>query len=252
MPNTKKTSFKAFLNFLDNNFAIIIIIIAVFIFGFSFGSMWKGNQLAKQGVNKTAEQPADEVVAPPQQAPEKVSPVSEADHIYGASNPKVTVIEYSDFGCPFSGRVHPTLKQLVNTYPDEVAWVYRHYLLGGPTSLTGVAAQMSECIAQNNGNDKFWQFANKIYERSEANDRVADEAGFYAIATSLGVGEAGLKSCVESGLGTEVIETHASGAKDVGIGGTPALVVVSSDGEFEFVAGAVPFESLEETVKKYF
>lgn len=249
--NKKSYTFKQFLNFLDNNFVPIIIIISVFIFGFSFGSMWKSNQLAKQGLNNSNEQLADAIPSQPKETPENVPPVSDTDHIFGAKNPKVTIVEYSDFGCPFSSKVHPTIKQLVNTYPNEIAWVYRHYLLGGPTSLTGVAAQMSECIAQNQGNDKFWQFANKIYERAEANDRVADEAGFYSIASNLGIAEAGLKACVESELGTNVISSHATGAAEVGVGGTPALVIISSDGEYEFVAGALPYESLEATVLKY-
>lgn len=252
MPNINKNSFKAFLNFLDNNFAFLVIIIAVFIFGFSFGSMWKNKQLTQRDATKTKELVTDSTMLRSQQTPEKVSPVSKTDHFYGASDPKVTIIEYSDFGCPYSGSVHPTLKRLVKTYPNEVAWVYRHYLLGGTSSLTGVGAQVSECLATNNGNDIFWQFVNKVYEKAEANDSVVDEAGFYAIASSLGVAETGLKSCVESGLSTDIIEAHALGAKDVGIGGTPALVIVSSNGEFEFMAGAVPFESLENAVKKYF
>lgn len=253
MPISKKTAFiKKIVNFFDNNLAYVIVVLAVFIFGFSFGSMWKSQQLSKQGSAKNPDSPAETVNIPTKETPEKVKPVSANDHIFGAKQPKVTIIEFSDFGCPYSGRVHPTLKQLVAAYPNQVAWVYRHFLLGGVDSLTGKAAQMSECIATNNGNEKFWQFINKIYEKAEANDRVADETGFYTIARSIGINETELKNCIESGQAFSTIEDQIQGARTVGIGGTPALVIISSDNQFEFVAGAVPFEKLEETVKKYF
>ena len=76
-------------------------------------------------------------------------------------NPEFTVIEYSDFECPFCSRVHPTLDRLAEEN-DNVTWVYRHLPLSfHPQALP--AAIASECVAQEEGNDAFWQFADTIF-----------------------------------------------------------------------------------------
>lgn len=85
----------------------------------------------------------------------------ENDHYRGSKNPNITIIEYSDFECPFCSRVHGTLKQVVETH-DDVTWVYRHL----PLSFHAQAmpsALVSECIAGEAGNDAFWEFSDIIF-----------------------------------------------------------------------------------------
>ena len=90
-----------------------------------------------------------------------VTPVDpEADHIRGDKDAAFTIIEYSDFECPFCSRHHPTLKQLIEDEPD-VNWVYRHFPLGFHASAQR-AAEASECA---NEQGKFWEYTDMIYEK---------------------------------------------------------------------------------------
>jgi len=58
-----------------------------------------------------------------------VRPVSKNDHIYGNPGAAITLVEYSDYECPFCKRFHPTAKKLVDQSDGKVNWVYRHFPL---------------------------------------------------------------------------------------------------------------------------
>lgn len=89
-----------------------------------------------------------------------LAPVTKDDHIMGASKPKVTLIEYSDFECPFCQRFHPTVKQLAAKYPNDVAVVYRHFPLESIHPNARGYAVASECAG---AQGKFWEFADTLF-----------------------------------------------------------------------------------------
>ena len=91
-----------------------------------------------------------------------LSPVSKDDHIIGAKKPKVTLIEYSDFECPFCQRFHPTTKQLLEKYPNDVALVYRHFPLESIHPNARAYAVASECAGQQG---KLWEFADALFKK---------------------------------------------------------------------------------------
>jgi len=88
------------------------------------------------------------------------TPVTEADHIRGAVNAPIKIVEYSDFDCAFCARFHQTMKAIVAKYPgDEVAWVYRHFPLEQLHPNAATVALASECVADLGGDEAFWTFA---------------------------------------------------------------------------------------------
>ena len=87
-----------------------------------------------------------------------VKPVSENEHIRGDKNAKISLIEYSDYECPYCKRFHDTPKQVLEEYEGKVNWVYRHFPLGFHATATPKAIA-SECVAELGGNDKFWEFS---------------------------------------------------------------------------------------------
>jgi len=87
------------------------------------------------------------------------------DHYRGSGSPSITIIEYSDLECPFCARVHDTFKQIVDEHTD-VTWVYRHLPLSfHPQAMP--AAIASECVAREEGNEAFWNFADTIFANQE-------------------------------------------------------------------------------------
>ena len=93
----------------------------------------------------------------------KAPAVTAADHYRGAKDAKIVLVEYSDFECPFCQRFHPTMTQILQDYPTDVAWVYRHYPLSFHPSAQK-AAEASECVAKLEGVEAFWEFADSLYE----------------------------------------------------------------------------------------
>lgn len=93
-------------------------------------------------------------------------PVTNDDFIRGTSDASLTVVEYSDFECPFCSRHHPTLDRLVSEDSD-VRWVYRHFPLASIHPQATAAALAGECVAEQAGNDGFWYFADFIFANQQ-------------------------------------------------------------------------------------
>lgn len=90
-------------------------------------------------------------------------PVSGSDHLLGNINAMVSVIEYSDYQCPFCKNFHPTLKRVLTEYGDQINWVYRHLPLESIHPEARPMAHASECVAEAKGNDAFWQFSDLLF-----------------------------------------------------------------------------------------
>lgn len=179
----------------------------------------------------------------------KVRPVDETDHVLGNSNAPVTIIEYSDFECPFCARFHPTLKQLLQEFPD-VKWVYRHFPLTSIHSRALDAAIASECVAEQGGNDMFWQFSDAMFDNQ---NRLGTEL-YAELVQGLGLSSEQFTACFNSGKYTKHVQDDSQNALDAGGGGTPFNIVINSDGEVFPFSGALPYEQvktiIESAIKK--
>jgi len=92
-------------------------------------------------------------------------PVTSEDHYKGKQNAKIVLVEYSDYECPFCQRFYPTMKQILDEYENDVAWVYRNYPL--PAQLhpdAQKAAEAGECVSRLKGNDAFWDYLDLLFE----------------------------------------------------------------------------------------
>lgn len=79
----------------------------------------------------------------------------------GANNPKVTLVEFSDFQCPYCLKAYPTVKKILQDYKNEVRFYYKQFPLTNIHPFAQKAAEASLC-AQDQG--KFWQYHNKLFE----------------------------------------------------------------------------------------
>ena len=168
------------------------------------------------------------------------------DHIRGNVDAPVSIVEFSDFECPFCSRLHPTLTQVVNDFPEDVNWVYRHFPLSSIHGRARGAAIASECIANLSDNDGFWQFADTIF----ANQRGLGDDLYRSVAVELGINTDAFESClVDRDIATEVT-TDASEAQGQGGRGTPFMVVVTKSGNLLPVSGALPYEQISQIVSQ--
>lgn len=174
-----------------------------------------------------------------------IRPIDDTDHIRGAEDAEVTIIEYSDFECPFCSQFHPTMQRIVDTYGDNVRWVYRHFPLTSIHPNATKFALATECAAEQGD---FWGMADLIFENQSLG---ASDATLRTHANTLGLDAEALVSCVSSNKYADRIKTDSDEAVAAGGRGTPYSIIVNSDGAAAPLSGAQPYATVESAVKQF-
>lgn len=157
----------------------------------------------------------------PTVAAELKTPVSQDDHIKGNPDASITIVEYSDFQCPACAAAYPTMKRLVDEYPNDVRVVYRHFPLRQIHPHAQLAAQASEAAAKQG---KFWEMHDMLFNTQQqwSGDRNAKDH-FIQLAESLGLNKDQFIADLESSEAKEKVnKDYASGAS-MNIPGTPTF-----------------------------
>jgi protein-disulfide isomerase len=234
----------------------IMIGAVAFIAGFVAGSLWTENQLLRSGVAGTAQQvgkptAAGDDVAAAVDTLSEVPEVTEEDHIRGNKDAEIILIEYSDYECPYCNKFHPTMTKVMEEYGDKVAWVYRHYPLSFHANAQP-AAEAAECVAKLSGNDAFWTFTDSLYEAAaiEGGDALTKDK-LIASAVKAGANSAAVQKCMDDGETAELVTADFVGGRSAGVSGTPGTILMTKDGEYELISGALPYAQVKTIIDKY-
>lgn len=246
---------------LDNKIINKLIVAAIaLVVGFLFGSMWKelqilkGGSTAKQGTTTTAQAPTEEA-----NNLADMPEVTSDDHIIGSLDAPIILVEYSDYECPYCSLFHPTMKQVLEQYGDQVAWVYRHY----PAPSLGhtqaqISAEAAECVAKVGGNEAFWAFSDMMFENTLPLVEARQSAGtaltrekLLGYATQIGVSSSDIANCLDNEETTALVTEDKSGGISAGVNGTPGTILVTQDGDFDLIGGALPFEQVTAIIDQY-
>lgn len=171
-----------------------------------------------------------------------VPSVSDDDHIKGNKNAPITLIEYSDFECPYCGAFTPTLDSVMAKYKDQVRLVYRHFPLSFHPQAEP-AALASECAAEQG---KFWEFHDAMFQNQESLS-----ADFYkklASDNKLNVNK--FNDCVSTKKYLTKVQNQAAAGGAAGVNGTPGTFVIGKDGSATPITGAVPEATLSAAIDK--
>ncbi|MEV0820772.1 Na+/H+ antiporter NhaA [Nonomuraea rubra] len=158
------------------------------------------------------------VCAPPEAEPAEdlpttlAVPVGPGDHVRGPANARVTIVEYGDFECPYCGRLHPILEEILRRNPD-VRLVFRHFPLRTLHPRAASAALVAEAAADEG---RFWEMHDILYD----NQRFLTDADLEHYAAELGV----VPWSDVAGHVARIGVDEASG-RDSGVRGTPTLFV---------------------------
>lgn len=95
--------------------------------------------------------------------PEKVKVEYSSSPYKGAQDPKIIIVEYSEFQCPFCKQVVPTENKILETYPNDVRLIFKQFPLTSIHPYAQKAAEASLC-AKNQG--KFWEYHDKLFATS--------------------------------------------------------------------------------------
>lgn len=168
-----------------------------------------------------------------------IVPVTERDHIIGTRNAALVIVEYSDTECPFCKIFHSTMKEVVNAYGGEVAWVYRHFPIAQLHTKAAKEAEATECASELGGNQIFWNYTDRIFEVTNSNNSL-DPSELPKIAKAVGLDEAAFNTCLSSGRYTEFVKKSVEEAVKAGARGTPYSVIIAKDGQKIVINGAEP------------
>lgn len=169
--------------------------------------------LAKLSVNSGAGAPN----------PELLTPVMEIDQFKGNPSAPTTIVEYSDFQCPFCAKFYPLTAQLVKEMPDQVKFVYRHFPLRSIHKNAQLAGQAAEAAGKQG---KFWEMHDVLFNTQDSWSALEKpEEKFTEYANSLGLDLTKFSADLNS---REVIDKVNADYKDAvrnGINGTPTIFV---------------------------
>lgn len=175
----------------------------------------------------------------------EVAPISSQDRIRGSSSAKFFVVEYSDTECPFCKIFHNTMKEILQTYSGDVAWVYRHFPIVQLHSKAPKESEATECAAEQGGNLAFWNYLDEIFERTNSNDSLP-ESELPKIAGDIGLNVAAFNSCLSNGKYTEKIQKDVEAAVKAGARGTPYSLILDRSGKVVgTINGAEPIASVK-------
>lgn len=166
--------------------------------------------------------------------------IVDGDYILGNPNAEITLVEYSDIECPYCSSFHESAKQLVETYPDDVRWIYRHFPLDSLHPDARPAAEASECAAEQKGNDGFWTYLDALF----ANQSKLGDAYFKELAGDQGLDVAAFTDCYDNGKYADKVDADYEGGLEYGVRGTPGSYLNGTE-----LGGAVPFAQLDAAVK---
>ena len=154
----------------------------------------------------------------------------------GPEDAPITLVEFSDFECPFCVRVLPTLDQVQEAYGDQVRIVYRQFPLNAIHRNAQLSAEASLCA---HAQGKFWEMHDAIFEARGK----ADSDGLKTMAADLGLDSEVFDGCLDSREFRDQVAADMEAGRQAGVTGTPALFING-----RFLSGAQPFNVVSRVI----
>lgn len=242
----------------------LLLIAALMIASFLIGSLWtkmqyleKTEALAK-GATANAQGAAQQI--PPQQAPPEDNTPKQVsiddDPVLGDANAPVTMIDFTDYECPFCKRYFDeTFSQIKKEYIDtgKVKYVVRDL----PLSFHANAhkeAQAAECAREQGGDEAYFKYHDAIFTKTTSNGTGLALDQLSVIANDLGLDGSTLQTCLDNETYKAEVDKDLADASAAGATGTPSFFIgkSTSDGVITGtpLVGAMPFATFKAEIDK--
>ena len=218
----------------------------------------------KQGIEDYKKEEEDKVIAEQklkQQAEEEkkqqelakaksASTIKSDDYIRWNKDAPLTLIEYSDYECPFCKRFHATAQQVVDNYPEDVKWIYRHYPLPFHDPIATQESIAAECVWSIWWNDKFWEYTDLIYSTTKSNKWLA-ESQLPVMAEGMGIDKAEFETCLSSWKFADKVNNQRAEWTAAWVTWTPwSLLVNDATWEIVMIKGAKWFTTIKADIDR--
>jgi protein-disulfide isomerase len=236
-----------FITFKRSHFYSVLVVLA-FVVGILVGvagdryysarTMAANPSAPAAAQNDAAPSGADVITAPTQPQYIRYDIPTEGYPSLGPDDAPITIVEFSDFQCPFCRRFHDeTYQALLDAYPGQIRFVYRNLPL---TSIHPAA--MPAAIASLCANDQgvYWDFHEKLFS-----SETLDEPTYIQYASDLGIDVDKFTSCLTDGSHEDFIEQDMAFALDLGVQSTPTFFVNGLA-----IVGAQPLSNFQQLIDK--
>ncbi len=153
----------------------------------------------------------------------------------GKEGAPITIVEFSDFQCPFCSRANASVDQVMKEYGDKVRLVFRHF----PLDFHKEAPKASEAALCAGDQGKFWEMHDQLF----ANQQKLGVEDLKKHAAELKLDTAKFNKCLDSGEKASVIQADLADGKKAGVSGTPAFFINGI-----LLSGAQPFEEFKSVI----
>ena len=237
--------------------ALVISVIAVSLIAVFFAGSYvslKSDEITKSELNEAiakleAKIMKNQLVEQPNVQPIRVS--IDDDPIRGDQNAPITIVEFSDFQCPFCSRFQiQTLPLILEQYVEtgKVKFVYRDFPIQNSHPNAMPAAAASECAHEQ---DKYWEYHDALFKNQGVWNSVEITSAitiFKEFATELDLNQDQFNSCLDSGKYIEEINNDLKDGRNYGITGTPGFFIGNEEIGFVKLNGAQPFEAFKSVI----
>lgn len=171
-------------------------------------------------------------------APDAETTLAEAgDLILGPENAPITIIEYSDYQCPFCKRWHDQVfYQLMAEYPDQIRFIYRDFPLMSIHPGALPAAEAANCAAEQ---DAYFDYHEALF----SNQYNMDNTGLLQYAADLGLDTEAFRACLSSQRYRQEVLADLQYGMSIGVQSTPTFLINST-----VVVGAQPYEVFKQII----
>ena len=149
---------------------------------------------------------------------ELTPPVTAVDHLQGPDHARVTLVEYGDFECPNCKQAAPSVKLLMQRFPQGVRFVFRHFPLVEVHPHAQLAAEAAECAG---AQGKFWPMHDALFEHQLH----LKENQLRAYAEQLRLDMTRYAAEMDDHVYLQRVREHQQSARDSGVRGTPTFFV---------------------------
>jgi protein-disulfide isomerase len=153
----------------------------------------------------------------------------------GPANAPITIVEFSDFECPYCGRAEESVKQVMDAYKDKVRLVYRDYPLSFHRNAQK-AAEAARCAGDQN---KYWEYHATLFE----NQTALDAESLKKYATDLELDAKKFQQCLDQNKYADTVQKDFEVGNAIGVSGTPAFFING-----RLLSGAQPFEAFKQII----
>lgn len=154
----------------------------------------------------------------------------------GNASAPVTIVEFADFGCPFSRTSSFVMRSLATKYPNKFQYIYRDFPL---IELHPLAQTASEAAACANEQGKFWEYHDKLYQNQDA----LEDTSFEQFATQLNLDTDRFNTCLGAHTYTKQVEQDYQDGFAAGVRGTPTFFINGNR-----IPGSIPQNILENVI----